>query len=461
MQTNQPAVYDVVVVGGGISGTVGAIAAARNGSKVLVVEQYGFLGGNLTACGVGPMMTFHVEDKQVVKGITGELIDRMVANGKSPGHVFDTTGTTYTVTPFDAEGMKHELEMMLLESGGEVLYHTMLAGVSVQDGRITGIQVCNKAGLGTIAGKVYIDATGDADLSAWSGVECTMGRPQDGACQPMTMKMKMCNVDIERLKQFIRENPEEFPRYGDDPAMIDNAPKLSTGGFVKTLKEAQQRGEVTFNREEVLIFETNNPGEVIINTTRVQGHSSTDPWSLSLAEIEGRKQTRQIEKLLKGKAPGFEASFVEYTGPSIGVRSSRQIKGTYTVTLDDLMSCRKFDDVIAHGGYPIDIHPPAGEDKEGEEDERRHRHLPWGSMYSIPYSSLVNPVIHNLITVGRSISATFEAQGALRLTPIAGAIGQAGGAAASIAARNGIPAKDVQPGQLHPVLLEQGAYLDI
>ncbi|MDP4609888.1 MAG: FAD-dependent oxidoreductase, partial [Opitutales bacterium] len=98
--------YDVIVVGGGISGAMAAIAAARGGAKTLVVEQYGFLGGMLTAAGVGPMMTFHAGDQQVIQGTTGELIDRLVEKKQSPGHVFDTTGFTYTVTPFDVEGMK-------------------------------------------------------------------------------------------------------------------------------------------------------------------------------------------------------------------------------------------------------------------------------------------------------------------------------------------------------------------
>ena len=110
MNNNQ---YDIIVVGGGISGAIASIAAARLGSKVLIVEQRACLGGMLTTSGVGPMMTFHAGEKQVIQGITGELIDRLVAKGKSPGHIFDTTGYTYSVTPFDAEAMKFELEKML------------------------------------------------------------------------------------------------------------------------------------------------------------------------------------------------------------------------------------------------------------------------------------------------------------------------------------------------------------
>jgi hypothetical protein len=444
--------YDVVVAGGGISGGMAAVAASRCGAGTLVVEQYGFLGGMLTAAGVGPMMTFHAGDRQVIQGLTGELVDRLSRKGKSPGHIFDTTGYTYSVTPFDAESMKHELEMMLLESGGDVLYHTMLAEVRVEAGRILGITVCNKSGLHELKGKIFIDATGDADLSAWAGVEFSKGRASDGACQPMTMNLKMRNVDIDAVKKFIRDNPEEFPRLQGDTGIVDRAPRLSIGGFVRTLQEAQRSGEISFKREDVLFFETNIPGEVIVNTTRVLGCDGTDPWSLTKAEIEGRRQVRELEKFLREKISGFQRAETVYSGPAIGVRSSRQIKGLYTLTGGDLLSCEKFGDVIAQAGYPVDIHSPDGEGTN-------HMHLKWGDIYSIPYRCLVNDKIGNLITVGRCISATFEAQAAIRTTPTAGAIGHAGGVAAALAAKRGVKASDVDMAELQRVLKDQGAYL--
>jgi len=449
--------YDVIVVGGGISGAVAAIAACRSGAKTLLIEQYGFLGGALTSCGVGPMMTFHVLDKQVVKGITGEVIERMKSEGKSPGHVYDTTGTTYTVTPFDAEGMKYALEDMLIESGGEILYHTMLAGVETKDSKISKIKVCNKAGLSDLEAKVYVDATGDGDLSAWSGVETVLGKNNSGDCQPMTMKFRMINVDIESLKEFMHQNPDEFPRYKKRGEIFYNSPRLSTGGMVLKLKDAYKNGEISFQREEVLIFETNTPGEVIINCTRVQGENGIDPKSLSRAETEGRKQVGEIERFLKKYVVGFENSSLTYSGPFIGVRSSRQIIGEYVLTVEDLLNCKNFDDVIAHGGYPIDIHPTKGTDKA---EELATRHLEWGSMYNIPYRSLVNPVVDNLITVGRCISATFEAQGGIRVTPIAGAIGHAGGTAAAIAANEMQNARDIDMNKLKEKLVLQGAFIE-
>src|SRR5918999_3553259 len=126
--------YDVVVMGGGPSGTMAGIAAARGGARTLVVEQYGFLGGSLTAMGVGPMMSFHNNvGEQVIEGLPQELIDRLVARGASPGHIADSTTYVTTVTPFDSEYLKIELEQMLREAGADVLFHTQLAGAALED----------------------------------------------------------------------------------------------------------------------------------------------------------------------------------------------------------------------------------------------------------------------------------------------------------------------------------------
>lgn len=142
--------YDVVVMGGGISGAMAAIAASSAGARTLIIESQGFLGGTLTANGVGPMMTFHAGEKQAIQGFTDQLIERLKKLGKSPGHIVDTVGFTYSVTPFDAEAMKHELELMVVENGGEILYHTMLVSVKTESGNIVSITVCNKSGLSEI-----------------------------------------------------------------------------------------------------------------------------------------------------------------------------------------------------------------------------------------------------------------------------------------------------------------------
>ena len=155
----------MIVLGGGISGSMAAISAARAGVSVLLIEQYGFLGGTLTACGTGPMMTFHAGDKMAVQGICNELICRLKRRGLSTGHIFDTTNYTYSVTPFDAEGMKQELETMCMEAGVALLYHTTLTDVVKENNRICAVEISNKSGKTLVKGRFFVDATGDADMT--------------------------------------------------------------------------------------------------------------------------------------------------------------------------------------------------------------------------------------------------------------------------------------------------------
>lgn len=455
--------YDVLVLGGGFSGAIAAIAAARHGARTLLVEQYGFLGGMLTAAGVGPMMTFHAGEELVVRGIADEVIQRLQRKGLSPGHIFDTTGYTYTVTPFDAEGLKTELEEMALEAGVELLYHTMLAGVEVEGGAISCVRLCNKAGLSQESAHVYIDATGDADLSAWAGVPFQYGNPRTGVPQAMSMMLRVNNVDVEKTRAYIREHDEEFPRLEHDTHKVDRACRLSIGGFTGTTQRAVGDGALSFSRKDVLFFETSNPGEIIINTSHLEGFNNLDPRSLTLAEVEGRHQAQELFRMFRQYIPGFEQARLMYTGPFVGVRSSRQIVGLYTLSDDDVYACRRFDDAIAFSGYPVDIHE-AGNKGQNDANARFASHAEenryyWGKIRSLPYRCLVNAQVSNLITVGRCTSVSYRAQGAFRTAPIVGAIGNAGGIAAALSVQAGLPPRDLPTAALRAAIREDGGYI--
>ena len=449
--------YDVIVMGGGPSGTMAGIAAARAGARTLVVEQYGFFGGSLTAMGVGPMMSFHNNvGEQVVEGLPQELIDRLVARGASPGHIEDSVTYCTTVTPFDSEYLKIELERMLREAGADVLFHTQLAGVQLDDdGRIAEIVLCNKAGLTAHRADAYVDASGDGDLAARSGVRFIMGREKDGATQPMTMNLKVGNVDSERIRNYAIENPDDFWfAQGAEEGIerLRRTPRLSLAGFKRAWAAAKERGEVDVPREYVLFFETATPGVVIVNTSRVQGLDATDPLQLSEAEMIGRAQCMQIFDFLRRHCVGFESAIRLDASPQIGVRESRHVKGLYTLTADDLARQRDFPDPVALGGYPIDIHSP-------EKAETDSVHFDEGTTYQIPMRSLLVERPENLVIAGRCISATHEAMAAFRVTPIAMAIGQAAGTIAATSVRTHVPPARVEYADVRRQLLAQGAKL--
>ena len=447
--------WDIVVGGGGVSGCAAALAAARKGAEVLVLEQNGFLGGSLTACGVGPMMTFHARDKQVIKGIMQELVEDMVVRGYSVGHIPDTKQYTSTITPFQSEGLKLILDEKLAEAGCQILFHTFVGGVERKESRIAALTVCNKDGIHRISAEIYVDATGDGDIAFWAGAPMTKGRPEDGAAQPMTMKMKYCGVDTEKLRSHVLLNPGRFPVSAAHPDLVAESRAMDLEGFEEEFRRAKEMGELSIRRENVLMFGTGRPGEYIINTTRIVDHDGCDAVSLSEAERIGRRQCMELDGFLRKYVPGFEAAMLEYTGPSIGVRGSRQLKGCTVLTAEDILSGHIFPDRIAHTAYPIDIHNPKGEGTKSTFMRKA------GNYYSIPYSVMVCKEIDNLVLTGRCVSATFEAQAAIRTTPTAGAMGQAAGIGAAMAAEKGCAARDIDIAGLQRFLAEQGAYLEL
>lgn len=447
--------YDVVIAGGGVSGAIAAIASGRSGASTLVVEQTGYFGGSLTGCGVGPMMTFHAGEQQVIKGIMQEVVETMVEKGYSPGHIKDTTQYISYLTPFQSEGLKLVLDEMIQQAGCHVLFHTAIGDVLVEEGKICSIIVCNKDGLHRVKGTVFVDATGDGDVAAWAGAPMTKGREGDGAMQPMTMNMKYCNVDTDSLKKHMEAHAEEFPRMVNNIALMYQTSRLSFAGFEKEFRQAREQGELDILREEVLAFETNTPGEFIINTTRVLGKDGTNAGSLSEAEFLGRKQCRDLDLFLRKYVPGFQNAILEFTGPSIGIRGSRQLKGIYTLTAKDILERKEFSTVIAHSAYPIDIHNPNGEGTDSAFVSEP------GTFYSIPYEVMVCNEISNLLVTGRCISATFEAQAAIRTTPTAGALGHACGAAAALAAKEGGDTRKISVTELQKQLLKEDAYLQL
>ena len=444
--------YDVAVVGGGPAGAVAAIAAARRGAKTLLVERYGYLGGMLTAAGVGPQMTFHAGQIQVVRGIADEIICRLQELGLSPGHMEDFVGYASSVTPFDAEGMKYILETMALEAGVQLLYHTVFTGCTVENGKITKIQLYAKNGFFDVEAKVFLDCTADGDLSTCAGVPSLYGRESDHLAQPMTMNIKVAGVNREKMIEYVRSNRNDmlatipFDR-------LHWLPRAGIQGAYSLIEKAKADGEFDVDRNMVLCFETNTPGEIILNMSRVIRKSAVDAFDLTDAEVEGRRQARQILAFMRKHIPGFENCRIISTGPHIGIRESRKIHGLYKLTAEDLLSNRMFEDAIAMGGYPIDIHSPDGA-------AMKHRYLKPGSWYSVPYGSLVTKEIENLIVAGRCISATHEACAAIRVTPIVMAIGQAAGTAAAQSAATGECANRLDTRLLRETLRKAGAFLD-
>ena len=286
--------------------------------------------------------------------------------------------------------------------------------------------VASKSGFEAVQADVFVDATGDGDLGAWAGAEYEQGRPEDGLCQPMTLMFRMAGVDEQRIPPRQEIN--------------------------RLYQEAKDAGDIDNPRENVLFFYPTRPGEIQFNTTRVVKRQGTDAADLTAAELEARRQVRQMSAFLKARVAGFEQSYLAATGVQVGVRESRRILGEYVLTGEDVLGARKFADGIARGCYPVDIHNPAGTGTVIKE-------LAPGESYDIPYRCLCPRGFENLLVAGRPISADHEAHSSLRVMPIAAAVGEAGGVAAATAARQGQSVSDIDTGDLRQRLTARGANL--
>jgi hypothetical protein len=430
---------DVVVVGGGPAGIAAAIASGRQGVKTVLIERYGFVGGMSTAAMVYPWMTFHTDSgEQVIKGIAQEIVDRLQERGGSPGHLRDTVGFVRTLTPYHPEIYQVVAADMLREAGVTLLLHSFVDDVAVSDGVIEGVYVTNKSGRTLVRGAVFVDTSGDADVAKLSGAETLQGRDGDNQSQPMTMKFRMRGVDLAQIKAYMLQHPEEF--YSKTPiAELEDLPLTGVSGFYSHWRNSG----VPINRDQVLFFAGPADDEVLINCTRVQGLDATSAEDLTLAEQEGRKQVLMMAEFLQRDVPGFQRASISAVAPQIGIRESRRIVGHYLLTKDDVVQGRKFGDVIARSGYPIDIHDPSGKGVTAS-------FISGDGAYDIPYGCLLSLNVPNLLAAGRCISTSHEALATTRLTPSCMATGQAAGTAAALSVKNG-----VTPGKLDIASLQE------
>lgn len=433
---------DVLVIGGGPAGIAAAVAAARAGVKTCLIERYGFLGGAATAGLVGPFMScFSLDGKtKVVGGVFDEILDKLLAlDGAVPptetgaGKCWSSfiTAGHWGVTPFDSELLKIAADELVAEAGVDVHFHTLFMLPIKAGNTAQGAIVATKSGFVLIKALVVIDASGDADFAARSGVPTHKGRSEDGATQPMTLFFLVGNVNDEKVEKFAA-------RYSADQLFSD------------LIRKAQAKGEFSIPRDRVRIYRTPRPGVWRVNMTRLQNLDGTDYRDLTRAEILGRQQVLEVFRFLRKYIPGFESATLLAIAPQVGVRETRRIEGEYVLSHEDLLKGKIFEDAIACGGYPIDVHDPKGTGVH---------FITTANVYTIPYRCLLPKTIDNLLVAGRCISATHEALGAVRVMPICFATGQAAGTAAACSIKLGVPPRFVEYKHIKDSLLNQKAIL--
>jgi hypothetical protein len=413
---------DVLVCGGGTAGAIAAIAAARNGAKTVLLERYGFCGGIAVGALVHTldgMRSCRDNSQFVVGGIGAELVHKMDAMGGMA--VADNPPECLTFNP---EYFKLAADDMLCGAGVEVLYHLFATAVLRDGATVQAVIAAGKEGLWEIRPRYVIDCTGDGDVSAFAGADFE----KDGKMQSMSMHFRIggipAGIDWMTLEQAAR-------RAVDRAYASGKAPKYG-GPWIIRIRDR----------------------EVTINCTRLYGDGASTV-DLSRAEREGRQDMLTLLNVLREDAAEYQDAFLLASAYYIGVRETRRILGDYQITAEDILSCRPFDDAIALGSWPIDIHP-----SDGRVGVHPHKEDP-PAPYPIPASCLFVRGFDNLATAGRCISATHQAHGSTRVSGTAMALGQAAGTAAGLACESGLALRRVRAGDLQARLASQGAILSL
>lgn len=426
---------DVLVAGSGSAGSTAAIAAARvlqSGepkakAKVMLVERYGFLGGTSTAV----LDTFYgfYTPGTISKKVVGGIPDDVVAELRKLDRVIERPNTfgAGTGVTYNPELLKVVWERLAQQAGVDLLLHTFVTDVVVEGDRITGIVVDGKSGLGLIRPKMVIDASGDADVCALAQVPFEKAGEIDPA-QTLTTTFKLANVNVAATQ------------------------KLSRGDFLARMGEAADSGKYDLPRREGSVHITPIEGVMATIMTRLEVADPTNPRDLTSAEIEGRRQALEYERFLRDYIPGYEAAHLVTFSTQIGVRETRRVYGEYRLTREDVLSARKFDDVVGLCGAPIEDHHAGASTK--------WLYLPDGSTVDIPYRTLVPQKIENLYVAGRCFSATHDAHASVRSMAQCMAMGQAAGTAAALCLSHVSQPRELAVQHLQDKLRQAGAILE-
>jgi hypothetical protein len=403
---------DVAVVGGGVAGVAAAVAAARAGSDVLLIERYGFLGGAATG---GLVARFQpgpdVGGQPVIRGIYEEICRRLDEYDALHGSLFDPEMLKYVALDLCEEANVH------------ILLHTLVYGVDVTNGAVDALRLTTKRGPQTLAAATYVDATGDGDVSALAGADCHVGRASDGLQQPMTLVFQLSNVDMDPLK---------------------------TADWNRLNRVFEREVKVLASRRRLFFFRWRE-GTLGFVMTHVAGLNSLDVEDVTRAEVDARRQAFAIYRFFRQYVPGCERCVLD-TAAQIGVRESRRVMGDYVLTRDDVLMGRKFADSIGCSTSWIDLHNPDGRGV-------LHELIVKDDWFEIPLRAVVVKGLTNLLVAGRCLSATHEAQGAIREMPTCMVTGQGAGVAAALAATKATPIRGLQIPLLQRTLTAQGVWL--
>lgn len=442
---------DVAVFGGGPSGFAAAVAAARTGAKVVLIEATGKLGGMSTSGLVGPFMSCYDSEgtEQIVLGIFDEVCRRAVSKGGAIHPSQTKAGSTHTsyyeyghhnVTPYLSETLTLVYDEIALEAGVEIRFFTRFIDAVCENGRVQYCVIADKAGLSAVQAKQHIDCTGDGDVAVSAGAQYVLG-DGEGHMQPVTLFFEVAGIDREKYLADLAEKKKQYP-----------GAACGRSCFFWLIDEHKSTGEWDIPKTDISIYETSQPGRFKVNCTRMLGVDGTDPQAVSKAIVEGRRQVQKIFSFMKKYIPGCEDMMLVATGDLLGVRETRHIACDYTLSGAEVGTRPRYEDAIATYAYYMDLHSPTG---DGYTEELTQI----DGYYTIPYRSITPKGLDNLLVAGRCIDGDHYSSSAFRCMPGAMAIGQGAGVAAAVLAEDGKSTHKADVTRIQRILREQGAVI--
>lgn len=438
--------YDLVVAGGGPGGTGAAIAAARKGARVLLLEATGCLGGMGTSGLVTAFDPMANGEMGLVGGVMKEIVETLYERKQ----LAPQTGPEgwlkrhHTWTAFQPEGYKIVLDDFTSEAGVEIRFYTKLidADYNLQDKKVNGVIIHNIEGYSYIEAKAFVDGTGDAILADLCEAKCYEAGIDTPNIMPPTLCAMTAGTDWETMN-----NP-----------MFRNSAK----GQQEALLQALEDGFFDHNNRHMPGLSRTGRTTGFMNCGHLFNLNALRTKDLSDGMMAGRKLVQRYYEFFKKYVPHCEDIELITTANLLGVRESRRIQGEYMLNIDDFVARRKFPDQIGIFAKAIDIH--VYDDSDEEYQRYREQYFTYGRLqpgeyFGIPYSILVPQGWKNLWVAGRSVSADVKVQGSIRVQPACMMMGQAAGTAAVQCMETGETANHLNTEKLVISLRKDGAIL--
>ncbi len=442
--------YDIAVIGGGPGGIPAAIAAARRGKKVILVERNGFLGGTATS-GLGILGYLDRSGNKALGGIAQELIDRLLEMHGALGHF--RCPVHNSISPISPDCFKIVAVEMCKEAGVDILFNNELLDVAVENGRVVSVTVYGKCTSTILEAEVFIDATGDGDLAYMAGAEFVAGQDGTGIMQPATLMFTVVNYDLEKFLKYAEEHPNDFGikedyAKGYDPAFFRATPGHCFIGLTDMVKKAKEAGDFDVPRNQFIYITTPTNGALAINTSRIINIDASDIYELSDGLTLGYQQVHTLIKFMNKYMPGFENAQISYIAPSLGIRETRHFVGEYRLTVENMRSDYVKEHAIAQSAYNIDIHSGT----------RDHIDLtPVDEPFGIPYGCMIPKTLDGVILSGRNICLDTVTYASARVMGPILEMAEAAGEAAVISLEDGVKVRDVSVPKLRERLRANGS----